>query len=142
MLRNRLIGFALVAFVAARTAILAAPGQIRPAATPPDIPKVKVANAGRSEALPVSIQELALPFVQNGPPMKIEVTGKPTVLIDPVSTMSVKIMHPSWEYKQIKIPNWDDSAPLLNAEGAQGWETTGVMFSAPGGTTLVLKRQK
>jgi hypothetical protein len=142
MLRNRLIGVSLVTFVAIGPAIVAAPGQVRSPAAPPDLAKVKVTNTGRTDAVPVSIQELALPLVQNGPPMKVEVTGKPTVVVDPMTTVLVKVIPRSWEYKSIRIPNWDDASSLLNSEGAQGWETTGVMFSAPGGTTLVLKRQK
>jgi hypothetical protein len=151
MQRDRLIGLALAAFVGTSGAMLAAPGQTRDTSTA-DTPRVKVANAGRTEALPVSIQEISLPLVQHGPPLKVEVSGKATVVvdpatrstvfIDPASVMSVKLARQQWEYKQIKVANWDDPSQQLNNEGAQGWETTGVMFVSPGGNMLVLKRLK
>ena len=150
MQRDQLIGLALGAFIGTTSAMLAAPGQIRD--NNGDAAKVRVTNAGRTEALPVSIQEVALPIVQNGPPLKVDVAGKPTVvidpasrptvLIDPASTLAVKPVRQQWEYKQVRVANWDDPSPQLNAEGAHGWETTGVMFVTPGGNMLVLKRLK
>jgi hypothetical protein len=68
--------------------------------------------------------------------------GKPTIQIEPTTVLKVELRRPQWEYKQVKVVNPDEVLPILTSEGAQGWETTGVTFAAPGGTLVVLKRIK
>jgi len=142
MEKHQAIGCAVVVLVGFSGAMLAAPGQARFGGAAPDANKVRITNTGRTEAVPVTIQEVMLPLDQKGPPLRVEVVGKPTVVVDPSTVVTVEVRRPQWEYKQVKIPNWEDASPTLSTEGALGWETTGVMFSAPGGTMLVLKRIK
>lgn len=137
MQRDRLIGFAVITVLASCAALLAASGQTRYTGTPADIMRVRVVNSGHGEAVPVSLLDSAVP-------LKVEVTNKATVLVDPSTVVTARIQPRTWEYKvvRISVADWDAAARTLNTEGAQGWETTGVTSSTASGTTLVLKRQK
>jgi len=49
-----------------------------------------------------------------------------------------------WDYETILIPAAapGSMAALLNARGANGWETTGIATVNADGTTLLLKRSR
>lgn len=138
MKQDRVIAFALVVFVGIGTAILAAPPQRGFTGTPADIINVKVTNKP-TEPVAAVITDLALP--PDHRPLRIDVTGRPNVTIDPSTTVKVELRRQQWEYKQVRV-SLEDAASILTSEGAQGWETTGTTFSTPGGTFLVLKRIK
>jgi hypothetical protein len=104
---------------------------------------------------------------QEPDPMKVLVTNRPQqavpvegvitlikrpVVLDDRTTVAlkdgttVKIAPPSWEYRELKVattPGGQSSilGPLSTA-GADGWETTGLSFTSPGWTIIVLKRQR
>jgi hypothetical protein len=58
---------------------------------------------------------------------------------------AVEIVPPTWQYREVRVPTSPGSAAsvvgALNAAGADGWETTGLSFSSPGATIVVMKRQ-
>jgi hypothetical protein len=137
MIRAHIVRFALVTFVAASTVMLAAPGQTRYTGTPSDIIRVTVINSGRTEAIPVNIQETASP-------LRVEVANKPTVVLDPATVVTARIAPRTWEYKLVPVHPGQaaDDARALSADGAQGWEATGVVLTSPAGPTILLKRQK
>jgi len=99
--------------------------------------KVWIQNRGDTEAVPVSIQNLA-----SAPPLQVEVTGIPTVTIGPASVLQERVARQSWEYRQVNIAPGQDPITVLNAAGADGWETTGVALANQGQTVVVMKRPR
>lgn len=88
-----------------------------------------------TEAVPVSIQQLSV----DAPPLRVEVIGIPTVAIGAM-TGPARSGRQVWEYQSVTIPTGQNPSALLNAAGAEGWETTGVVVPVRGGTLVVVKR--
>ena len=122
--------------LAAGSAIVAAPQQIRPGEMTRG--EVWIQNRGKTEAVPVSIQEGA---VQVSGTALVQVSGTPTVTIAPGSTVQTRPSRDEWwEYKVVSINAAGSDLSALTIAGREGWETTGVQFTAPAGTTVLLKR--
>jgi hypothetical protein len=121
------------AFVLSATLVLVAasallagqdrPGQLWPA-------KVWIQNRDRSEAVPVSIQDVPL----------VQVTGTPAVTITPTTIVQSRLMRQVWEYSVVTVPAGRDPLATLSKAGQDGWETTGVQLPATNGTSLLMKR--
>jgi hypothetical protein len=117
-------------------AILAAPGQQdRPGQIGRNM--VWVENHGRSQAVPVAIQD-----VLTSTPIAVQVTGTPIVTIASASVVQARLVRQAWEYRIIDIAAGQDASPMLSTAGADGWEASGVQFTSPLGTGLVLKRPR
>jgi hypothetical protein len=58
----------------------------------------------------------------------------------------VKIAPPVWEYRELRVPttpgNQSSILGALAAAGTDGWETTGLSFTSPGFTIIVMKRPR
>src|SRR5438876_8834017 len=121
----------LVATAAALVAVAQTtirPGQMTEA-------RVWVENRGRSEALPVDLREVDLDR-----PLRVEVmNGDPALASRPVGVVRTRQL---WEYKAIVMSPTADPAAVLNAEGAQGWETTGTALATQNGMRVILKRPR
>jgi hypothetical protein len=122
--------------IVAGTSILAAPepeqqqpGQMTQA-------RVWVQNRGRAETIPVDVREINLDA-----PMKVQViNGDPNFArTNPVQVTEIR---KGWEYETITLQSPDDVVKVLTPKGVIGWETTGIAFVNPGGTTLLLKRPR
>ena len=96
-------------------------------------------------------------LIANRPNQAVPVEGvitsiKRPVVLDDRTTVAlkdgtvVKIAPPRWEYRELKVPTTpgDQTSILgpLSSAGAAGWETTGLSFTSPGWTVIVLKRAK
>jgi hypothetical protein len=131
----RAVAFALIV---AGTSILAAPAQTTAQPGQMTQAHVWVQNRGRSEAIPVDVRELNLDA-----PLRVQVINgeQQYASINPVQVREVRRV---WDYETILIPAdaSDSMAALLNARGANGWETTGIATVNANGTTLLLKRQR
>lgn len=102
----------------------------------PEPPKVVVANKAQ-QPIPV---------------VAAVTTIKSPVVLDERTTVAlregtvVKLAPPSWEYREVRVPTTPGGQtsvlPALSAAGADGWETTGLFFTSPGWTVVVLKRPK
>lgn len=95
--------------------------------------------------------------VANKPDQPVPVTAvvttiKTPVVLDDRTTVAlkedtvIKIAPPAWEYREIRVPTTPGGqtsvlGPLQSA-GSDGWETTGLSFTSPGATIIVLKRQR
>jgi hypothetical protein len=99
--------------------------------------KVWIQNRGAAEAVPVLIQDVS----GEAPPIRVQVTGTPTVAIGAPSGL-VGAARQQWEYQSVVIAAGQDPAGLLNRSGADGWEATGLGIPVPGGTMVVLKRPR
>jgi hypothetical protein len=75
-----------------------------------------------------------------GSPLRVEVAGVPRVTLDSGSALQVRATRQAWGYRTLTVPAGQDPVAALNAAGADGWETTGVALSSPGGTVILLKR--
>jgi hypothetical protein len=127
--------FALVLIVAG-TSILAAPQQTT--AQPGQMTKAEVwiQNRGRTEAVPVDLRQINLDA-----PLKVQIiNGEPAYA--PIGPVPVREIRKTWEYETITLTPTDDVAVVLNRHGQNGWETTGIAFVKPDGTTLLLKRPR
>jgi Spy/CpxP family protein refolding chaperone len=131
----RAVAFALIV---AGTSILAAPAQTTAQPGQMTQAHVWVQNRGRSEAIPVDVRELNLDA-----PLRVQVINgeQQYASINPVQVREVRRV---WDYETILIPADapDSMAALLNARGANGWETTGIATVNANGTTLLLKRPR
>jgi hypothetical protein len=97
-----------------------------------------IQNRGSTEAVPVSIQSVA----DDAPPMRVQMTGAPIVTIGSGSVVQTRFARQAWEYQDVRIPNGQDPASVLNAAGADGWETAGVTVAIQGVTVVVMKRPR
>lgn len=99
--------------------------------------KVWIQNRGDVEAVPVTIQNMAT----EGPPLRVQVVGTSSVTIDGLNGQ-VRAARQLWEYQDVTIPTGQGPNAILNAAGAEGWETTGVAVPVQGGTLVVMKRPR
>ena len=99
--------------------------------------KVWIQNRGNTEAVPVSIQNMASAL-----PLRVEITGVPTVTIGSGSLVQARVARQPWEYRDVRIPTGQNPSPILNTAGDDGWEATGVAFTDQGGTVVVMKRPR
>jgi len=96
-------------------------------------------------------------LVTNRPNQPVPVEGvitqiKRPVVLDERTTVAlkdgtvVKIAPPVWEYRELRVattPGGQSSiVGPLSAAGIDGWETTGLSFTSPGATIVILKRAK
>ncbi len=126
-------GFAAAGVVASRA------GQ---ASSTPNAPPVVVENRF-DRPVPVRVVN-ALDQPEQEIPIRVVATALPAVKLDPDTV--VKLARPQWEYRELRIPTNPGTTPnaiaALATAGADGWETTGVTFSSPGATVLVMKRMR
>jgi len=134
---NRTFGYAVIAcaLIAGGAALPRAsaqestqqPGQ-------PTRANVWIQNRGEMEAVPVAIEGVTAES-----PLRVEVVGVPRISMDPASTLQVRALRQSWEYRTVSLAAGQDPVAALNAAGVDGWETTGVLSSG-GATVILLKR--
>ena len=126
------------ALVGGASAMLAAPGQGTKQPGQMTEAHVWVQNRGKSEAVPIDLREVNLDT-----PLRVQIiNGEPA--FGAANPALVRVVRPLWEYKSITLKP-DEAVmpgPRLNAEGAAGWETTGIVSTKAEGTTLLLKRQR
>lgn len=94
-----------------------------------------IQNRGEAEAVPVSIQNALQP-------LRVELTTVPTVMIAADSVVQARATRQQWEYRDIRIPAGQSPAAVLNAAGADGWETAGVAITDQAATVVVMKRPR
>jgi hypothetical protein len=122
--------------VVAGTSMLAAPQQTTKTPGQMTEAHVWVQNRGRAEAVPVELRDVNLDA-----PLKVQIiNGEPQYAA--VSPVQVREIRKTWDYDTITLTPTDDVAALLNRRGQNGWETTGIAFVKPDGTTLLLKRPR
>jgi hypothetical protein len=85
----------------------------------------------------VSIQNMA-----SAQPLRVELAGVPTVTLAGGSVVQARLTRQLWEYRDIRIGAGQNPSAILNGAGADGWETTGVALTDPGGTVVLLKRPR
>jgi hypothetical protein len=120
--------------VAAGTTMLAAPEQTTQQPGQMTKAQVWIQNRGRIEAVPVDLREINLDA-----PLKVQIiNGEPQYA--QASPVQVREIRKIWDYETITLAPTDDVAAVLNRRGQNGWETTGIAFVKPEGTTLLLKR--
>ena len=132
------VGLALVVGTATLAAALGRDrsGQDRPGQ--PTKAQVWIENRGRSEAVPVVVQDPVPVVVQD-----ISTTAPMTV--QPAGPIAVRIARQAWEYQTISVPRDADPRDLtaaLAAPGLAGWEPAGVQVISGQNTLLVMKRPR
>jgi len=108
----------------------------------PDYPKMIVANKA-ADRVPVLAEVTSLPAVQVS-------SGLIDLGIDSIAALKdgavVRIAPPEWEYRELKAPTspgvYRSMLRELTEAGADGWETTGLMFSDTDSTVVILKRPR
>jgi hypothetical protein len=127
----RAIAFALVV---AGTSILAAPGQtLQPGQMTQG--RVWIENRGRQEAVPIDVEGVHLDA-----PIKVQVINADATNTNPVQVHHVRVL---WDYETITVKANEDVTARVNAQGALGWETTGIWaVDGAGVTKLLLKRPR
>lgn len=133
-MRTILLAVALAgALAAARSTSLAAPDQTR---VPGEMTQAKVWVQNRDhEAIPVDLRAQNSDLV-----LRVRVVNGDIRTPEPVLTRSVR---PLWDYETVVVKTDADPVPLLNQRGMAGWETTGIAWTKPdGSTTLLLKRSR
>ena len=116
----------------------------------PTTARMFVLNKARAEAIPVTIQEVALaPDAPPSAPLRVAVTNAvqlsndAVVTLGPRSVTEARAGRQVWDYEEITIGPGQNPAAMLSTAGQQGWEVTGATLPvAGGGTTLILKRPR
>lgn len=100
--------------------------------------RVWVQNHGSAEAVPVSVEGMA----RDAQPLRVQLSGGfPAVSIRDGS-VTVRAVRQTWEYDAITVSSGQVPTTMLNAAGADGWESTGIALPVQGGTVLVMKRPR
>jgi hypothetical protein len=133
------ITFALVAsLVTGGTALGIASAQDRTQQPgQPTQARVWIQNQGDAEAVPVRIRGVA-----SDSPLRVQVSGTPTVTTGPGSVVQARLTRQPWEYRTVRIAAGQDLATVLNTAGADGWEATSVTSPIAGETAVLMKRPK
>ena len=115
------------------TSILAAPEQT---ARPGQMTQARVfvQNRGRTEAVPIVLQESALDT-----PLRVRVVNMQDAKVND-EAIHARLVQQSWDYHTVTVKDGQDPVAALIAPGAAGWEATGVAFVKPDGVTLLLKK--
>jgi hypothetical protein len=113
-------------------AILAA---TQPRPGEPTQARVWVQNRQMDERIPVSLREVGQDVV-----VRAQVANVPPITLAPGTVVPARLAPQAWEYRSVVIPTGADPAAALRAAGAEGWETTGVIFPVAGGSNVLLKR--
>jgi hypothetical protein len=90
--------------------------------------RVWIENRGASEAVPVR-------WIQNGQVSQVEVVGTR-------SPLQMRLTRQLWDYKSLQIAAGDDPTTVLQRQGDDGWELTGIQIQRPGGVIVLLKRPR
>jgi hypothetical protein len=122
--------------VVASTSILAAPQQTTVYPGQMTQARVFIENRGRTEAVPISLQESTLDA-----PLRVRVVNLPDPKVSDEAIHARMVAQP-WDYRTVLVKNGQDPVAALTALGAASWEATGVTFAQPDGVTLLLKRPR
>jgi hypothetical protein len=135
MTLNTIAAFCLGAFVASASAIVAAP---QTTMTPGQMTQahVWIQNRGNDEAVPVDLRD-----INAKEPLRVQVINA-DVSHPTTQPIPVRVVRPAWDYTTIAVTADQDVARVLNARGAEGWETTGITLATAQGSTFVLKRPR
>ena len=121
-----------VALSSAGVATLASRAQERPGQATQA--RVWVENRGPTEAVPVSLQEVA-----SSKPISVQLVGSPIVAIARDSQVQAR---QTWEYRAVLVRADQDMASALAPAGMEGWEATSVQASNQSGIIVLLKRPR
>jgi hypothetical protein len=95
--------------------------------------RVWIQNRGDEEAVPVSIESTAQP-------LRVQLAATPTVVLAPDAVVRARSVRQPWEYREVRVPSGQNAMTILNAAGAEGWETTGIGSTEQAGLVIVMKR--
>jgi hypothetical protein len=90
--------------------------------------RVWIENRAPSEAIPVR-------WIQGGEVSRVEVVGTR-------SPLQVRLTRQLWDYKSLQIATGDDPTSVLQRQGDDGWELTGIQIQRPGDVIVLLKRPR
>lgn len=97
--------------------------------------RVWVQNRQMDERIPVSLREVGQDVV-----VRTQVASVPPITLAAGTVVPTRLAPQVWEYRSVVIPTGADPAAALRAAGTEGWETTGVVLPAAGGSNVLLKR--
>jgi hypothetical protein len=124
------------AIVVVSSAMLASPEQTTQTPGQMTQARVWVENRGPNEALPVDLRDVNLDH-----PLRVQVVNSEPQY-GSTSPVQVRPVRQPWDYRTILVVPTDDLSAKLNTLGAEGWETTGIVFVKVEGTTVLLKRPR
>jgi hypothetical protein len=124
------------ALVVVSSAMLASPEQTTQTPGQMTQARVWVENRGPNEALPVDLRDVNLDH-----PLRVQVVNSEPQY-GSTSPVQVRPVRQPWDYRTILVVPTDDLSAKLNTLGAEGWETTGIVFVKVEGTTVLLKRPR
>ena len=110
-------------------------GAMQPRPGEPTQARVWVENRQMDERIPVSVREIGQEVV-----LRTQVASVPPITLAAGTVVPARFTPQVWEYRSVLVPTGGDPAAALRAAGAEGWETTGVILQAAGGSNVLLKR--
>jgi hypothetical protein len=134
-MRKKTAVAAAFALATGASAMLASPEQTR---TPGQMTEahVWVENRGPNEALPVDLRDVNLDH-----PLRVQVVNSEPQY-GSTRPVQVRPVPQPWDYRTVLVLPAENLAAKLNTLGADGWETTGIVFVKVEGTTVLLKRPR
>jgi hypothetical protein len=136
MIRITACGVCTCGLIVSSAALLGAPEQTAYPGQPTRA-TVWIQNRSKSEAVPVLIQK-----GETEAPLRVKVTGIPVVTVSPATVVQVRVIRPTWEYKEMTGSSAQSAIGALNAAGLEGWELITSPAPAPDGMRWLLKRQR
>jgi hypothetical protein len=119
--------------LAAGLAVMFSQGTVRPG----DIPRPDVwIKNGSAEPIPVDVRE-----VHVEKPIAVVLMNGETSSSAAAAPIRVRVVPPAWSYRTLVInATTGDPAGLLQGAGAEGWETTGLVWTRGADTVVLMKR--
>jgi hypothetical protein len=99
---------------------------------------VWIQNHGSAEAVPVSVEGMA----KEAQPLRVQLSGTLPAITVRDGSITVRAMRQAWEYDVITVTSGQVPTTMLNAAGAEGWESTGIALPVQNGVALVMKRPR
>jgi hypothetical protein len=97
--------------------------------------RVWVENRQMDERIPVSLREVGQDVL-----VRTQVASVPPITLAAGTVVPARLTPQVWEYRSVIVSTGSDPAAALRAAGAEGWETTGAILPAVGGSNVLLKR--
>jgi hypothetical protein len=140
MSRTPMLVLLVCSSLIATIALLRASGvqQSTPYPGQPTQSSVRIQNHGTAEAVPVSVEGMA----KDAQPLRVQLSGTLPAVTIRDGSVTARAVRQTWEYDVITVSSGQVPTTMLNAAGAEGWESAGIALPVQGGTVLVMKRPR
>lgn len=105
---------------------------------PPNVPGMP--TIGRMLVVNPSNEAVPVVLGAGGEVQPVTLVGTPSVVVSSESVVATRTTRQAWEYRLEAVKAGQETLPMLNAAGGEGWEVVGVLPGSGGVSEVLLKR--